>query len=257
MPLFFCTMAKDPAVLFYTSDFLTGTMIMSDDQVGKYIRLLCLQHQHRRLTEKHMLHICKTYDADIWAKFEKDDDGYYNARMDEEAKKRASYTATRRNNASKKKNKAHDQPYVKAHEKHMLNHMENENENRNENRDVVKNEVVKQKKLREKFVPPTIDEVRQFAETEMIGSKILPEKFHNYYESNGWRVSKNPMKNWKATFKNWALNETNGTYQQPIPGQQFAGQTKSESEFERWKNLGTDLDKGRRQLAEMLGFPED
>ena len=248
-------MAKDPAVLFYTSDFLTGTMIMSDEQVGKYIRLLCLQHQHRRLTEKHMLYICKTYDADIWAKFEKDDDGYYNARMYEEAKKRASYTATRRNNASKKKNKAHDEPYVKAHENHMLNHMENENENRNENRDVVKNEVVKEKTPRKKFIRPTLDEVRQFAESEMIGSKELPEKFFYHYEANGWMINKVPMKNWQAAYRNWNKRETNGTYQQPIPGQ-FTGQ-KQESEFERWKNLGTDIEKGRRELAELRGFATD
>jgi len=90
----------------------------------------------------------------------------------------------------------------------------------------------------------------------MIGSKILPDKFHNYYESNGWRVSKNPMKNWKATFKNWALNETNGTYQQSN-GQQLTGKTKAERDWERFKAAGTNPDKGRRELAELLGFPVD
>ena len=34
-------MAKDPAVLFYTNDFLSRTFTMTDEQVGKYIRLLC------------------------------------------------------------------------------------------------------------------------------------------------------------------------------------------------------------------------
>ena len=52
-------MSKDPAVLFYTSDFLTGTMTMTNDQVGMYIRLLCLQHQKNFLSEKDMLSICK------------------------------------------------------------------------------------------------------------------------------------------------------------------------------------------------------
>jgi hypothetical protein len=117
--------------------------------------------------------------------------------------------------------------------------------------DVVK----KQKKKREKFAPPTIEEIREFAETEMIGSKILPEKFYNYYESNGWKVGRNPMKNWKTKFKSWSIDEKDGTYQQPIPGQ-FAGQ-KQESEFERWKNLGTDIEKGRRELAELRGFATD
>jgi hypothetical protein len=35
-------MAKDPAFLFYSNDFLSGTYTMSDDQVGKFIRLLCI-----------------------------------------------------------------------------------------------------------------------------------------------------------------------------------------------------------------------
>ena len=67
-------MAKDPAVLFYTSDFLTGTLTMSDEQVGKYIRLLCLQHQKGKLSKKDMLNICKSYDEDVFSKFENVDD---------------------------------------------------------------------------------------------------------------------------------------------------------------------------------------
>jgi len=109
---------------------------------------------------------------------------------------------------------------------------------------------------REVFRPPTLEEVKNHADETMSGSRDAPESFHDYYTSNGWKVGRNPMKDWKAAYKNWIKRETNGTYQQSIPGK-FAGQTKPESEFERWKNLGTDLDKGRRQLAEMLGFPED
>jgi len=62
---------KDPAVLFYTQDFLTGTMLMDDNQVGKYIRLLCLQQQNGGLTEREMLRICGEYDEDIFKKFER------------------------------------------------------------------------------------------------------------------------------------------------------------------------------------------
>ena len=42
-------MAKDPAFLFYTGDFATGTQFLTDDQMGKYIRLLMAQHQHGHL----------------------------------------------------------------------------------------------------------------------------------------------------------------------------------------------------------------
>lgn len=42
----FAIMGKAPAFQFYSSDFLTGTMLMSNAEVGLYIRLLCLQAEH-------------------------------------------------------------------------------------------------------------------------------------------------------------------------------------------------------------------
>ena len=65
---------KDPAFLFYSSDFLSGTMLMSDEEIGQYIKLLCLQHQKGHLKEKDMLNICKTYNEEIFSKFKKDKD---------------------------------------------------------------------------------------------------------------------------------------------------------------------------------------
>jgi uncharacterized protein YdaU (DUF1376 family) len=39
-------MAKAPAVQFYSGDFLTGTTLMTNEEVGLYIRLLCLQAEN-------------------------------------------------------------------------------------------------------------------------------------------------------------------------------------------------------------------
>lgn len=119
-------MAKDPAVLFYTSDFLSGTYMMSMEQRGKYITLLCLQHQQGHLSEKHMLSICSAHDTDVLCKFKQDNDGnYYNQRMELETAKRCKYTESRRKNASKKES------ICTAYEKHMPYHMENGNEDIN------------------------------------------------------------------------------------------------------------------------------
>ena len=110
---------KDPAILFYTQDFLVGTMLLTDEQVGKYIRLLCLQHQKGHLSKEHMLSICKTYDKDIFDKFAKDkQELYFNVRMEEEIIKRSKYSESRRKNAKNRGKK--DKAYAK--------HMENENE---------------------------------------------------------------------------------------------------------------------------------
>lgn len=115
-------MSKDPAILFYTSDFLAGTFTMSDDHVGKYIKLLCLQHQKGRLTEQDMLYICNTYVEDVYNKFKKDQNGlYYNIRMEAEATKRKDYSESRKYSRSFGKQRTSDvrESYV--------GRMENEN----------------------------------------------------------------------------------------------------------------------------------
>lgn len=122
---------KDPAFLFYSSDFLSGTMLMTDEQIGQYIKLLCLQHQKGHLKEKDMLNICKTYDEDIFSKFLKDEEGnYYNERLENEANKRKAYSESRRNNRRKKETYEEDMKNIcNSYEQHMGNENININEN--------------------------------------------------------------------------------------------------------------------------------
>jgi uncharacterized protein YdaU (DUF1376 family) len=122
-------MAKSPAVLFYTSDFLSGTLTMSDEEVGKYIRLLCLQHQQDRISEKHMKKICGSCEDEVLTKFVKDERGFYNERMEIEILKRQNYSQSRANN---RKDKEPDKKDMKNISKTYVEHMENENEDVNE-----------------------------------------------------------------------------------------------------------------------------
>lgn len=138
---------KDPAFLFYSSDFLSGTMLMTDEEIGQYIKLLCLQHQKGHLKEKDMLNICKTYNEDIFSKFTKDADGnYYNERLEYEANKRKAYSESRRNNRKKKEEKQTCEEDMKnicnSYEKHMGNRNRNRNENININKNILYNEDV-------------------------------------------------------------------------------------------------------------------
>lgn len=114
---------KDPAVLFYTADFIAGTLTMTDEQRGRYILLLCLQHQQGGLSEEDMLNICKTYDAKVFSKFHRAEDGfYYNERMRTEADKRKKYSESRRNNrVTKEKDKKDTDNICKTYDKHMGN----------------------------------------------------------------------------------------------------------------------------------------
>jgi len=58
---------------------------------------------------------------------------------------------------------------------------------------------------RKRFTPPTADDVRRYAREK--GYTIDAERFVNFYESKGWTVGKSPMKDWRASVRNWASRE--------------------------------------------------
>lgn len=57
-----------------------------------------------------------------------------------------------------------------------------------------------------RFTKPTLLEVKDFLREKSIS--IDAERFYNYYESNGWKVGKNPMKDWRAAVRTWARQNT-------------------------------------------------
>ena len=125
---------KDPAFLFYSSDFLSGTMLMSNEEVGIYIKLLCLQHQQGHLKEDDMLNMGAS--LKIFSKFKKDEEGnYYNERLEYEANKRKAYSESRRNNRKKKETYEEDiKKICNSYEEHMGNENININKNITENK---------------------------------------------------------------------------------------------------------------------------
>lgn len=143
---------KDPAFLFYTSDFYLGTEEMTFEHLGMYLKLLMKQHLKGWISEQNFfaffgctkdapnLHQICTKFAPVISKFTKKNTGkaiyYYNVRLDFEIKRRAEYAESRRVNALGNRAENSDQnkqKFFKKDEiknKHMPNHMENENENR-------------------------------------------------------------------------------------------------------------------------------
>jgi len=63
---------------------------------------------------------------------------------------------------------------------------------------------------KKRFVKPTVEEVKQYCIER--NNCVNAEQFYDYYESNGWKVGKNSMKDWKACVRTW---ERNG-YDKPI-----------------------------------------
>lgn len=73
-----------------------------------------------------------------------------------------------------------------------------------------------EKPKQKRFVKPTLQEITEVMAVkirEKYGSNVQDalindqaENFFNYYESNGWRVGKNPMKKWHCAVANWIKN---------------------------------------------------
>jgi hypothetical protein len=183
---------RDPAILFYTSDFLTGTTLYNHEETGKYIRALCLQHQQGHIQKNDILKIFGTEDCRVFEKFMIDSDGkYYNARMDFEIKKRLNYCLSRSENRKHGK-------INRIHMKHMSNicktyveHMENENEN--------ENELKKERKKRLVPAIPSLDECKQYFRENGYPESLAIE-FWNYYQAGNppWYDQKgNPVRSWR------------------------------------------------------------
>lgn len=58
-----------------------------------------------------------------------------------------------------------------------------------------------------RFVKPTLEEIKAYCLSRQ--NNVDAERFYDYYESNGWRVGKSPMKDWKAAVRTWERNEWN------------------------------------------------
>lgn len=58
---------------------------------------------------------------------------------------------------------------------------------------------------KKRFIKPTLEEIKQYCIER--GNKVDAQHFFDYYESNGWRVGKNSMKNWQAAVRTWERSE--------------------------------------------------
>jgi len=64
-----------------------------------------------------------------------------------------------------------------------------------------------------RFKPPTLEEVR--AHVEEKGYGFSPDAFVAHYESNGWMVGRNKMKNWRSACVTWQKNDFGGRKREP------------------------------------------
>ena len=58
-----------------------------------------------------------------------------------------------------------------------------------------------EKKETKKFTKPSLEEINSYCMER--NNNINPEQFYNFYESKGWKVGNQSMKDWKAAVRTW------------------------------------------------------
>ena len=81
-----------------------------------------------------------------------------------------------------------------------------------------------------RFSPPSFDDVKSYCQERENG--VDPQAFVDWYTSNGWKVGKNPMKDWKAAVRTWERKEANHGRN---------GSADSAVESQKFRDIGTDL----------------
>ena len=75
---------------------------------------------------------------------------------------------------------------------------------------VEEEEIVPEKPKKEpassRFSPPSVEEVKLYARERSLA--VDPERFVDFYESKGWFVGKNKMRDWRAAVRNWGKGKT-------------------------------------------------
>jgi len=95
-------MAKDPAFLFYSADFMMGTMLLTMEERGQFITLLSVMHQQGRLSADEVEVVIKGKPSQkLASKFKIDEKGlWFNERLEAESDKRKKFTESRKNSLS-------------------------------------------------------------------------------------------------------------------------------------------------------------
>ena len=107
---------------------------------------------------------------------------------------------------------------------YINNNINNTNNINNE----LNNSIIIPQTKSKKFTKPSLKEINNFIlENDL---KVNGEHFYDYYESNGWKVGKNSMKDWEATLRNWNRNNFNEK-------SKSSNKTKNEEQWEYLKEL--------------------
>lgn len=73
------------------------------------------------------------------------------------------------------------------------------------------------KKSIKRFKKPNWEEVSEYCNERM--NNVDAKTFVDFYESKGWKIGKNPMKDWKAAVRTWEKKDNKSNSKSKVQGQ--------------------------------------
>lgn len=127
---------------------------------------------------------------------------------------------------------------TKAPSEDPLEQEDREERTKEETEEYIKEKPPKGGKEKRRFTPPSLQEIQDYkASRGEKGEAIDPETFLDFYESKGWKVGNQPMKDWKAAFRTWEKRERptarSGT-SEITPWNQFPQRKYDDEALEHW-----------------------
>ena len=130
------------------------------------------------------------------------------------------------------------QPTDNQKQPNTQNKQPNDNDNVNDNDNDIKEKINKKES---RFIPPTVDEVREYCGER--GLTVNAESFVDFYRSKDWYVGKTKMTDWHASCRNWSRNQLKE--EQRATG----ARDRPKNKFCNFKQRDDDLDALAKQLA--------
>jgi|GEM_PF-1948531 hypothetical protein len=197
-------MAERAAFLFYSQDFLIGTLTLPMEDRGKYITLLCCMHEHGRMTEEAVRSLVGDISEKLRAKFKIDKQGlWFNQRLEKEIGGRQRFVKSRKNNGGR------------GGRPQKVRHCE-ERSNLNDNKGdchaplavtVGAQALTTGGDKGGAFIPPLPENVKErfiICGLTAIEAEYETLKFMAYYTGAGWKTNRgHAITNWKAAVTNW------------------------------------------------------
>lgn len=212
-------MNKAPAFQFYAQDFLTGTMYLTNEEIGIYIKMLAKQWTDEKIPKKRLGFLVgydwENLSDELKSKFEDKGEYVVNKRLEKERDRKERFIERQRENGKKGGRPPKSKNPTKSQKKPLEHEHEKEDE-----KEVLKNKGLIDKKTEKKLKePPTLEEFLEYAirEKPNVDEESVKLKYKSWI-ANGWQTNgktPKPIKNWKSTLLNTLphLKETDKTKQ--------------------------------------------